>query len=89
QFVLFHKRICFSADSTLGPTAFPKQEHQTVHYAVVFAMLVTLGVVAFILYRYMCSNKGDYRTTGEPAPGDHFYDESNTPSASEKKEYFI
>uniref|UniRef100_A0A087YSS4 Si:ch211-210c8.7 n=2 Tax=Poecilia TaxID=8080 RepID=A0A087YSS4_POEFO len=56
---------------------------------VVFAMLVTLGVIAYVLYRYMCRNKGDYRTTGEPAPGDYFYDESHTLGVSEKKEYFI
>uniref|UniRef100_A0A3B3SYW8 Si:ch211-210c8.7 n=1 Tax=Paramormyrops kingsleyae TaxID=1676925 RepID=A0A3B3SYW8_9TELE len=55
---------------------------------VVFFVLLTLGCLSFLLYRYMCANRGDYRTTGEPAPGEDLqvdYDKE----PDDKKEYFI
>uniref|UniRef100_A0A8C8A0T9 Si:ch211-210c8.7 n=1 Tax=Oryzias sinensis TaxID=183150 RepID=A0A8C8A0T9_9TELE len=55
---------------------------------VVVVILVTLVVFGVLLYRYLCHNKGDYRTTGELAPGDD-PDESSNQTAGEKKEYFI
>lgn len=56
---------------------------------VVVLILVTVAVLAFLLYRYLCHNKGDYRTTGELAPGGDPDEEHSNQAASEKKEYFI
>ena len=57
---------------------------------VVALLLVTVAVVAFLLYRYLCHNKGAYRTTGEPAPGEDFAEDGKSNQASaDKKEYFI
>lgn len=56
---------------------------------VIALVLVTLAVCGFLLYRYLCHNKGVYRTAGEPAPGvdpDQVYNDTVTPG---KKEYFI
>nr|XP_061781534.1 small cell adhesion glycoprotein-like isoform X2 [Nerophis lumbriciformis]XP_061781547.1 small cell adhesion glycoprotein-like isoform X2 [Nerophis lumbriciformis] len=76
------------SDST--PTASPPTVDTTVIAVVVTLILLTVVMLGFLLYRYMCHNKGDYRTTGEPAPGEDL-DEDHRPqeAASEKKEYFI
>lgn len=55
---------------------------------VIVLILLTLAALAFLLYRYLCHNKGDYRTTGELAPGED-PDEHTNQATSEKKEYFI
>lgn len=55
---------------------------------VIVLILVTLAALAFLLYRYLCHNKGAYRTTGELAPGED-PDEHTNQATSEKKEYFI
>ena len=53
-------------------------------------LLETLAVVGFLLYRYVCHNKGAYRTTGEPAPGEDFAEDRKPNQATnDKKEYFI
>uniref|UniRef100_A0A8C9SCF5 Si:ch211-210c8.7 n=1 Tax=Scleropages formosus TaxID=113540 RepID=A0A8C9SCF5_SCLFO len=57
---------------------------------VIFLIVLTLAVVGILLYRYLCQNKGNYRTTGEPVPGEDM--EQAAVDAAEpldKKEYFI
>uniref|UniRef100_A0A8C6TIT4 Si:ch211-210c8.7 n=1 Tax=Neogobius melanostomus TaxID=47308 RepID=A0A8C6TIT4_9GOBI len=62
----------------------------TLFFLVVIAgILLTIAVVCFLLYRYLCHNKGDYRTTGELAPGEDFEEELHSKPVTEKKEYFI
>lgn len=56
---------------------------------VVLLVLVTLAAAAFLLYRYFCHNKGAYRTTGEPAPGEDPDQVYNDTVAPIKKEYYI
>ena len=57
---------------------------------VIALLLVTLAVVGFLLYRYLCHNKGAYRTTGEPAPGEDLAEDHKPNQApNDKKEYFI
>uniref|UniRef100_A0A8D3BGW2 Si:ch211-210c8.7 n=1 Tax=Scophthalmus maximus TaxID=52904 RepID=A0A8D3BGW2_SCOMX len=74
----------------MGPfTSVPTQADTTVIQVVVVLILVTVAVLAFLLYRYLCHNKGDYRTTGELAPGEDPDEEHSNQAASEKKEYFI
>uniref|UniRef100_A0AAY4CT80 Uncharacterized protein n=1 Tax=Denticeps clupeoides TaxID=299321 RepID=A0AAY4CT80_9TELE len=56
---------------------------------VIVLILLSLAAFGFLLYRYLCRNKGAYRTTGELAPGedpDQVYNDTVTPI---KKEYFI
>ncbi|KAI5609023.1 hypothetical protein C0J50_6025, partial [Silurus asotus] len=55
---------------------------------VILLVLCTLAGLVYLLYRYMCHNKGIYRTTGEAAPGvdpDKVFHDTIT----ENKEYFI
>ncbi|XP_032376318.1 cell adhesion molecule 2 isoform X2 [Etheostoma spectabile] len=70
-------------------TAAPASPDAAVIAVVIVLILLTVAALGFLLYRYLCHNKGDYRTTGEPAPGDDPDDEYNNQAASEKKEYFI
>lgn len=56
---------------------------------VIVLILLTVAVVGFLLYRYLCHNKGDYRTTGELAPGEDLDEDVGNQAAGEKKEYFI
>lgn len=56
---------------------------------VIVLILLTLAGLAFLLYRYMCHNKGDYRTTGELAPGEDPDEDHNGQALREKTEYFI
>ncbi|KAG7521110.1 hypothetical protein JOB18_042918 [Solea senegalensis] len=70
-------------------TAVPPDSHCAVIAVVVAIILLTLAVFGFLLYRYLCHNKGDYRTTGELAPGEDLDDEQSNQAVSEKKEYFI
>ncbi|XP_066526217.1 small cell adhesion glycoprotein-like [Hoplias malabaricus] len=75
-------------DAWTTPMA-PNQTDSAIIGVVIALVLCTLAVVAFLLYRYMCHNKGAYRTTGEPAPGvdpDRVYQDTVTEN---KKEYFI
>ncbi|KAA0707283.1 hypothetical protein E1301_Tti002604 [Triplophysa tibetana] len=83
--------------TTIGPwgtdgaptTGAPQQTDSAVIGVVIALVLVTLAVCTFLLYRYLCHNKGVYRTAGEPAPGvdpDQVYNDTVTPG---KKEYFI
>lgn len=59
-------------------------------FPVVIAVIVlTLVVLAFLLYRYLCHNKGAYRTTGELAPGEDLDEDDAEQNTSGKKEYFI
>ncbi|XP_078025947.1 uncharacterized protein LOC144464131 [Epinephelus lanceolatus] len=69
--------------------AAPAGTDSAVIAVVVVLILLTIAVLGFLLYRYLCHNKGDYRTTGEPAPGEDPEEEYNNQAASEKKEYFI
>lgn len=80
------------ADTTLiqvVTTAAPASPDSTVIAVVIVLILLTVAALGFLLYRYLCHNKGDYRTTGEPAPGEDPDDEYNNQAVSEKKEYFI
>ncbi|CAL8319639.1 unnamed protein product [Merluccius merluccius] len=78
------------AAGALITTATPVQTESTVIGVVVALLLVTVAVVAFLLYRYLCHNKGAYRTTGEPAPGEDFAEDGKSNQATtDKKEYFI
>lgn len=56
---------------------------------VIAVIVLTLLVVAFLLYRYQCHNKGAYRTTGELAPGEDPDEGDAAQDTSGKKEYFI
>ncbi|XP_041656278.1 cell adhesion molecule 2-like isoform X2 [Cheilinus undulatus] len=79
------------ASTTMIPatTAAPPSPDSAVIAVVIVLILLTLAALAFLLYRYLCHNKGDYRTTGELAPGEDPDEEYHNQSASEKKEYFI
>ncbi|XP_028438788.1 cell adhesion molecule 2-like isoform X1 [Perca flavescens] len=80
------------ADTTMiqaVTTAVPASPDSAVVAVVIVLILLTVAALGFLLYRYLCHNKGDYRTTGEAAPGDDPDDEYNNQAASEKKEYFI
>uniref|UniRef100_A0A3B5AXJ4 Si:ch211-210c8.7 n=1 Tax=Stegastes partitus TaxID=144197 RepID=A0A3B5AXJ4_9TELE len=57
--------------------------------AVIVLILLTLAALGFLLYRYLCHNKGAYRTTGELAPGEDPDEDYGNQAVSEKKEYFI
>ncbi|KAL6119505.1 uncharacterized protein ACO6RY_04059 [Pungitius sinensis] len=79
------------ADTTMNQvvtTAAPNSSEAVVAVVVVL-ILLTVAAVGFLLYRYLCHNKGDYRTTGEPAPGEDPDDEQNNQAVNGKKEYFI
>ncbi|KAF4078698.1 hypothetical protein AMELA_G00202100 [Ameiurus melas] len=71
------------------PTAVaPNNRDSVVLGVVILLVLCTLAGLVFLLYRYLCHNKGIYRTTGEAAPGvnpDRVYHDTVT----ENKEYFI
>lgn len=56
---------------------------------VIVLILLTLAALGILLYRYLCHNKGDYRTTGELAPGEDPEADYSNQDVSEKKEYFI
>lgn len=56
---------------------------------VIVVILLTIVVLAFLLYRYLCHNKGAYRTTGELAPGEDPDEDFTNKTSGEKKEYFI
>ncbi|CAN9516042.1 unnamed protein product [Ophioblennius macclurei] len=77
----------FHAATTVAPAGLDS----AVVAVVVVLILLTVAALCFLLYRYMCHNKGDYRTTGEPAPGDDFNndDDDSNQASTEKKEYFI
>ncbi|KAG7472020.1 hypothetical protein MATL_G00104020 [Megalops atlanticus] len=76
----------FTTPSAVRPTtAVPTHTDSTVIGVVITLVLLTMVGLGFLLYRYLCHNKGDYRTTGEPAPGE---DEEPT-DPEDKKEYFI
>ncbi|XP_044068613.1 cell adhesion molecule 2-like isoform X2 [Siniperca chuatsi] len=70
-------------------TAAPTSPDSAVIAVVIALILLTLAGLAFLLYRYLCHNKGDYRTTGELAPGEDPDEEYSNQALSEKKEYFI
>lgn len=55
---------------------------------VILLVLCTIAGLVYLLYRYLCHNKGIYRTTGEAAPGVD-PDQINQDSVNENKEYFI
>ncbi|KAF7653891.1 hypothetical protein LDENG_00077210 [Lucifuga dentata] len=69
--------------------AVPTHTDSTVAGVVIALILLTVAVVGFLLYRYLCHNKGAYRTTGELAPGEDPEEDHSGQAASEKKEYFI
>uniref|UniRef100_A0A6Q2XUG7 Uncharacterized protein n=1 Tax=Esox lucius TaxID=8010 RepID=A0A6Q2XUG7_ESOLU len=81
----------YSTVTDMSPTtALPTQTNDSVIIGVVIVVvLLTLGVLGFLLYRYFCHNKGAYRTTGEPAPGEDPDQAHSDTSTEEKKEYFI
>lgn len=56
---------------------------------VIVLTVLTVVALGFLLYRYLCHNKGDYRTTGELAPGEDPDEDYSNQAMSEKKEYFI
>lgn len=80
------------ADTTMTQvltTAAPAGPDSAVIAVVIVLILLTVAALGFLLYRYLCHNKGDYRTTGEPAPGEDPDDEYSNQAKTEKKEYFI
>ncbi|GAA6216633.1 cell adhesion molecule 2-like isoform X1 [Lates japonicus] len=80
------------ADTTIiqvVTTAAPAGPDSAVIAVVIVLILLTVAALGFLLYRYLCHNKGDYRTTGELAPGEDPNEEYSNQAASEKKEYFI
>ncbi|XP_023147752.1 glycophorin-C-like [Amphiprion ocellaris] len=70
-------------------TAVPPGPDSAVIAVVIVLILLTLAALGFLLYRYLCHNKGAYRTTGELAPGEDPDEEYTSQGVSEKKEYFI
>ncbi|XP_070695921.1 small cell adhesion glycoprotein-like [Pempheris klunzingeri] len=70
-------------------TAVPTSPDSAIIAVVIVLILLTVAALGFLLYRYLCHNKGDYRTTGELAPGEDPDEEYSNQAASEKKEYFI
>ncbi|XP_068509421.1 small cell adhesion glycoprotein-like [Syngnathus scovelli] len=80
-------------NTTENITAVTSTDHlkpNTTVIAVVSTLIVlTLVLLAVLVYHYMCHNKGDYRTTGEQAPGEDPDEDPASQAASEKKEYFI
>ncbi|XP_068997582.1 small cell adhesion glycoprotein-like isoform X1 [Embiotoca jacksoni] len=70
-------------------TMIPSSPDSAVIAVVIVLILLTVAALGFLLYRYLCHNKGDYRTTGELAPGEDPDEEYSNQTASEKKEYFI
>lgn len=70
-------------------TAVPPGPDSAVIAVVIVLILLTLAALGFLLYRYLCHNKGAYRTTGELAPGEDPDEEYTNQGVSEKKEYFI
>lgn len=79
------------ADTTMiqvMTTAAPMGPDSAVIAVVIVLILLTVAALGFLLYRYLCHNKGDYRTTGEVALGED-PDEYSNQAMSEKKEYFI
>ncbi|XP_022063073.1 glycophorin-C-like isoform X1 [Acanthochromis polyacanthus] len=80
------------ADTTITEvvtTAVPPGPDSAVIAVVIVLILLTLAALGFLLYRYLCHNKGAYRTTGELAPGEDPDEEYTNQGVSEKKEYFI
>ncbi|XP_070766261.1 small cell adhesion glycoprotein-like [Enoplosus armatus] len=80
------------ADTTMiqvVTTAAPTGPDSAVIAVVIALILLTVAGLGFLLYRYLCHNKGDYRTTGELAPGEDPDEEYSNQAVSEKKEYFI
>ncbi|XP_015199511.1 cell adhesion molecule 2-like [Lepisosteus oculatus] len=67
----------------------PAQTDSTVIGVVIVLVLLTLAGAAYLLFRYQCQNKGAYRTTGEPAPGEELEQVAAEASPEDKKEYFI
>lgn len=78
-----------TATPVMPVTEPPSQSDSAVIAVVVLLVLVTLAAAAFLLYRYFCHNKGAYRTTGEPAPGEDPDQVYNDTVAPIKKEYYI
>ncbi|KAI1897063.1 hypothetical protein AGOR_G00079260 [Albula goreensis] len=74
-----------TADVIKATTALPTHTDSTVIGVVIALVLLTMAGLGFLLYRYLCHNKGDYRTTGEPVPGE----EDDPADPEDKKEYFI
>uniref|UniRef100_A0A8C4GSY3 Si:ch211-210c8.7 n=1 Tax=Dicentrarchus labrax TaxID=13489 RepID=A0A8C4GSY3_DICLA len=70
-------------------TSLPTQADTTMIQVVIVLILLTIAALGILLYRYLCHNKGDYRTTGELAPGEDPDEEYSNQAMSEKKEYFI
>ncbi|KAJ8409192.1 hypothetical protein AAFF_G00242130 [Aldrovandia affinis] len=75
-----------TADVIKSTTVLPMQTDSSVVIGVVIALvLLTMAILGFLLYRYLCHNKGAYRTTGEPVPGEDYH----PADPEDKKEYFI
>ncbi|KAK2851813.1 hypothetical protein Q5P01_008089 [Channa striata] len=70
-------------------TAAPSDSNSIVIGVVIVVILLTVAVFGILLCRYLCHNKGDYRTTGELAPGEDPEEDNSNRDVSEKKEYFI
>lgn len=68
---------------------FVSHVHTVCFPVVIVVIVLTVAVLAFLLYRYLCHNKGAYRTTGELAPGEDPDEDFTNQTSSEKKEYFI
>ncbi|GAA6107047.1 cell adhesion molecule 2-like [Tachysurus ichikawai] len=72
----------------VATTVAPNHRDSAVVGVVILLVLCTLAGLVYLLYHYLCHNKGIYRTTGEAAPGvdpDQVYQDTVT----ENKEYFI
>lgn len=70
-------------------TVAPTSSDSAVIAVVVVLILLTLVVLGFVVCRYLYHNRGDYRTTGELAPGEDPEEEDSNKPAPQKKEYFI
>lgn len=55
---------------------------------VIVVVLLMLAGLGFLLHRYLCHNKGAYRTTGEPSPVED-PDQAHGEIVTDEKEYFI
>lgn len=78
---------CTSSSTSFLPFATSKLS--LCFLVVIVLILLTVAALGVLLYRYLCHNKGDYRTTGELAPGEDPEEDNSNRDVSEKKEYFI
>uniref|UniRef100_A0A673WHZ3 Si:ch211-210c8.7 n=1 Tax=Salmo trutta TaxID=8032 RepID=A0A673WHZ3_SALTR len=77
-----------SATEMSPTTSLPTHTDFPVIGVVIVVVLLMLAGLGFLLHRYLCHNKGAYRTTGEPAPVED-PDQTHGEIVTDENEYFI